>query len=301
MEDVNALLAPVTIISKDNRKRKCNIPVEIIGQTHDQMPCIRSLLLCTKANDACAALASIWDRLYDASSESPSRIIILSNGALGIKDSILKSTLAHNVDIIYASTTHGAYKDYGGADTYCIHHAGEGSTHCTERAFVGICQEIGWKSYALSEFEMNVMLWKKLAANCVINPLTAIHGVKNGEVLGLQHGGQTIRHTMTCLLEEVSQVALKEVESIHSQSSSNNGGLIQAAREELSVASLQVFVDKVISDTANNISSMLQDVKAKRETEIQFLNGYVSRVGREKYDIDCPQNSSLCSAVEALS
>jgi ketopantoate reductase len=53
-------------------------------------------------------------------------------------------------------------------------------------------------------------------------------------------------------------------------------------------------------DTTNNISSMLQDVKAKRETEVHFLNGHVSRIGKEKYDMDCPFNTSMCTAVDTL-
>jgi 2-dehydropantoate 2-reductase len=289
------LLAPVTILC-NNGDRKYDIPVEIIGGASEALPIIHSLLLCTKATDACKALASVWHRLGASSSGSPARTIVLSNGALAIRDSILKSFPRHDVEIIFASTTHGAYRD-NSLGQYCIRHAGEGLTHSTDREFISTCHEIGWKSYELTDFEMNVMLWKKLAVNCVINPLTAIHGVKNGQLLGLKHGDQDIRLTMTGLLEEVSCIALKEVES---QIADTNPELIYAAQKELSLNTLQAFVEKVMVDTTNNISSMLQDVKAKRETEVHFLNGHVSRIGKEKYDMDCPFNTSMCTAVDTL-
>ena len=38
-----------------------------------------------------------------------------------------------------------------------------------------------------------------------------------------------------------------------------------------------------MSDTRNNVSSMLQDVKAGRMTEVQYLNGYVTSLGQEKH------------------
>jgi 2-dehydropantoate 2-reductase len=64
--------------------------------------------------------------------------------------------------------------------------------------------------------------------------------------------------------------------------------------ESLSVPSLEEFTFHVMSDTRNNISSMLQDVKAGRQTEIQYINGYITSLGKEKYNIDCPNNTEMC-------
>jgi len=38
----------------------------------------------------------------------------------------------------------------------------------------------------------------------------------------------------------------------------------------------------VMSATSNNVQSMLQDVEARRTTEVRYLNGYVSTLGRER-------------------
>lgn len=75
---------------------------------------------------------------------------------------------------------------------------------------------------------------------------------------------------------------------------------LQSTREQLSVPSLEGFVFKVMSDTGDNVSSMLQDVNAKRNTEVRFLNGYVASLGKEKYGFHCPLNMEMCQLVEEL-
>ena len=293
------LLAPVRV-STHGESTKCDLPVEIIGQSSEEMSPINTLLLCTKANHACAAISSVWKRLQ-CSEESSPRIIILSNGALAIKDTILKHfPAARDVDIIYGSTTHGSYKNDNIRDEYCVQYTGKGSTHCVDADFINMCKESGFNGFEMTEFDMNVMLWKKLAVNCVANPLTAIHNVRNDELLGLRHDDQDIRQIIIRLLEEVSYVAMKEIESISAKCPHIEKDSVSSVHDELSVQSLETFVARVLTDTATNISSMLQDVRAQRETEIEFLNGYICRIGKEKYGYDCPHNQSMCSAVEKV-
>jgi len=304
--------------------RRSDIPVELIDdeinttgygarhlQKKERSP-IQCILLCTKANDAISALDSVWDRLLSCSSTtSPAQVIILSNGALAIRDAIYKHfghsdqpekrPLDIGVQIVLGTTTHGAYQtkftkstNDGDNDAGCynITHAGQGSTHCTSKDFVRMCQSIGWKSAALSDLDMNAMLWKKLAVNCVVNPLTAIHGVKNGQLIGIEHMGQDINVTVRNILEEVSLVAMNATEHNACQ---------ESVKDQLSVTNLERFVFKVMNDTKNNVSSMLQDVNAKRATEVRFLNGYVSSVGQKKYGLECPWNMEMCRLVEKLS
>lgn len=276
----------------------CDIPVEIIGETKDTIKC---LLICTKANDAMFALDSVWDRL----DRDAANLIILSNGALAIRDSIQRHFHDHqNVKIITSTTTHGVYtkqvSDSESIDKYCIVHAGDGLTFCTNNNFIDACQKAGWLGAALSEFEMNMMLWKKMAVNCVINPLTAIHGVKNGRLLSLDDSDETITH----ILKEVSSISMLEMESFIKKGEnlkSIQDQLLRSVRKQLSVDSLETFVTKVMADKADNISSMLQDVRAnKRTTEVRFLNGYVALLGKEKYNIDCSWNEEICNKVEDL-
>ncbi|KAL7499261.1 hypothetical protein ACHAWT_010181 [Skeletonema menzelii] len=295
--------APVQVRRTSDREiitttTTCDIKAEIIGDAHDP---IESLLVCTKANDAIPALSSIWDRL---DRKTTAKVIILSNGALAIRDSIQKHFNDHqNVQIITATTTHGAYteqiSDTGNKSGYCVVHAGDGLTYCTNNKFIDACQKVGWKGGALSDFEMNMMLWKKLAANCVINPLTAIHGVKNGQLLRLD---DNIDGTITNILEELSSIAILEMEPFiqAEEDLEVQARLQRSIREHFSVKFLKDFVTTVMTDTSDNISSMLQDVNANRTTEVRFLNGYVANLGEEKYSIDCKNNKGMCNKVEDL-
>ena len=334
------LFAPVRVLKKTstsiydpsgnvNNVRKCEIPVELMYeptnnssgeglQNYQESP-INCILLCTKANDAIPALTSVSDRLLRQPSSASGgtfanithspKIIILSNGALAIRDAINEQFHRPNIrngfQINLATTTHGAHKSnssiHGVCTRYCITHAGEGETYSTNAEFIQACQSVGWKGSIVSELDMNVILWKKLAVNCVINPLTAIHNVKNGKLLRM---GSSLESVMKNVLEEVSAVAMQSViaESISKlgEHDGSSDAWLQSTKQQLSVQALQHFVTNVMSDTAANISSMLQDVKSKRVTEVQFLNGYVSSLGQNKFGIECPRNMELCHRVENL-
>lgn len=144
------------------------------------------------------------------------------------------------------------------------------------------------------------MLWKKLAVNCVINPLTAIHNVTNGQLLSIDdtNHAEDIMTIMRQILEEVSLVAMMEMRTLYeetmSMSSSEDGGYdeqcntlrtqwLLTTTETLSTSSLEKFVHQVMNSTKDNISSMLQDVRSGKTTEVRFLNGYVASLGQEMY------------------
>jgi ketopantoate reductase len=52
------------------------------------------------------------------------------------------------------------------------------------------------------------------------------------------------------------------------------------------------FVHQVIADDFDNRTWLQQDVLHKRPTEIDCLNGYITRAGA-KYAIECPTNRRL--------
>jgi len=53
----------------------------------------------------------------------------------------------------------------------------------------------------------------------------------------------------------------------------------------------------VMSKTSNNLSSMLQDVRAGKQTEIEYINGYIVRRG-EEMGIKCVMNYMLLQLVK---
>lgn len=125
---------------------------------------------------------------------------------------------------------------------------------------------------------------EKLAINCVINPLTAIMDCANGELLTNYHSTRVMR----LLLAEVSLVirSLPELQDIPNVQSRFDPGR------------LELDTIRVASSTAVNLSSMLQDVRAGKETEIDFVNGYIIRRG-EELGIRCIMNYMIMHLLEA--
>jgi 2-dehydropantoate 2-reductase len=118
-------------------------------------------------------------------------------------------------------------------------------------------------------------IWAKLFVNVGINALTALHDCRNGALL--DHPGT--RETMAAAVREA--VAL-------------------AGAMGISVAGDPVAATfEVCRTTADNISSMLQDVRKKRPTEIDAINGAVVEEGK-KMGLDMPVNADLVRRVKEL-
>lgn len=96
-------------------------------------------------------------------------------------------------------------------------------------------------------------LWEKAAVNAGINPLTALLNVSNGRLLELRETRQLLRD----LVVEAAKVAGTEGYRF-------DHSLVETA-------------EQVCRDTADNISSMLQDVRAGRRTEIDSISGEILR------------------------
>ena len=68
---------------------------------------------------------------------------------------------------------------------------------------------------------------------------------------------------------------------------------------ELSAEDIKEKVNDVLEKTANNFSSMLQDVRANKQTEIEFMNGYIELIA-QAHGISLPVNLSLLEEVKQL-
>lgn len=123
--------------------------------------------------------------------------------------------------------------------------------------------------------DIDGLIWRKLAVNCAINPLSALIRVPNGELL---HSLEA-RATMAEAAHEVGRVA--------------------AARGIEMEADPSLLAFEVARRTAANLSSMLQDVLRGAPTEIEQLNGAVVRAA-ERLGVAVPVNRRLWRAVAAL-
>lgn len=119
------------------------------------------------------------------------------------------------------------------------------------------------------------VIWKKLLINVVVNPLTALLKVRNGELI---HSQNTLEW-MRALFDEGVEVAQAE------------GIIISDDHwEELL---------HVCERTASNYSSMLQDVLHNRQTEIEWLNGSLLRLGA-KHHLELPNHTTLYKKIKEL-
>ncbi|MFD2672335.1 ketopantoate reductase family protein [Marinicrinis sediminis] len=122
---------------------------------------------------------------------------------------------------------------------------------------------------------MKTEMWRKLAINALINPLTALFRIRNGQLLGNTH------------LEGIMQQLLEEIR--------------RAAACEDVTAGMPEWEDivQVCRSTADNQSSMLQDVMHHRPTELRWITGYVlDTAGRHQLRLE--KNEQLFELVLAL-
>ncbi len=118
-------------------------------------------------------------------------------------------------------------------------------------------------------------VWAKLFVNVGINALTAIHNCRNGELLG----SESTRQIMVQAVREAELVA--------------RAGNIMVAEDPVAVTL------RVCETTGNNISSMLQDVRNRRRTEIGAINGAIVEKGNS-LGIPTPVNRELVDRVRAI-
>jgi len=117
--------------------------------------------------------------------------------------------------------------------------------------------------------------WMKLFANAVINPITALTREKNGIVLSEHLTGVVENIVREC-------VAVAGKEGLHFDE--------EAVLE---------FVRTVAEKTANNTSSMFQDVLRGRRTEIDSINGFVLDRAK-RHGMEAPANETLRGLVKAV-
>jgi len=124
--------------------------------------------------------------------------------------------------------------------------------------------------------DLSGIIWNKLLINVAINPLAAICGVLNGEL----RSEPLLSQAESTMIEAANVARLLGVEI------ADDHTLIQN-------------LHSVLDSTAENECSMLADVKAGRETEIDVLCGQVVARG-EKLGVPTPLNSMLLSQIKAL-
>lgn len=126
-----------------------------------------------------------------------------------------------------------------------------------------------------------VRVQRKLVANCVLNPLTFLNNVKNGEVLRAAD------------LQTQAKRIIRECAAVLAARCEDDG-----MRADVSYAALERYVFDVVELTRDNWSSMVQDGWSKRpSTEIDFLNGIIVEWANALH-IDAVENKDLVRRVK---
>ena len=134
-------------------------------------------------------------------------------------------------------------------------------------AFARILRKAGVASEARNDAA--AMIWDKLIVNAAVNPVTAIWNISNGEILNRPE-----------LAETAFAAAREAVAVAHAKGIATT--FADAAEE----------VERICRATALNVSSMLQDVRLGRRTEIDAINGAIVREAR-KTKVPVPVNRML--------
>jgi len=232
----------------------------IAAQTPDHPQPIQRLLLACKAYDAAAALSQLAHRLTPGA-----EIVLLQNG-LGSQDEVAR--VVPQARCIFASSTEGAFRQ---ADFQVVF-AGHGHTWLGDPLDL---QPPAWleelrQAGIAHDWSLDILsrLWRKLALNCAINPLTVLHDCRNGELR--EHPAQ-----LACLCSELVE-------------------LLQRCGHSAAAENLHDEVQRVILATAANFSSMHQDVSQGRRTEVTYLLGYACEAA-QRHQLLLPHLQALHS------
>ncbi|WP_101757547.1 ketopantoate reductase family protein [Oceanicoccus sp. KOV_DT_Chl] len=259
---------PLTLTINETAEQY-SVPVLTPQQLIEKKIQIDQLLISCKAQQTLEAYHSIQSCISDDAT-----VILLQNG---MPSQQFITEMAQK-KLWIGITTDGAYR----TDSMSVVHAGKGQTYIGQYSannssenILSLLPQVG---LTISNCHNIIQRqWQKFAINCAINGLTAIYQCRNG---GLLEHPEAIQRMQT-VCAELTQ--LGHALTLSQQSAED-------LYEEV-VTTLQL--------TAANYSSMYQDVKQQRATEIDYLNGYVCEQAQQ-LNIEHPENLRILLAIKSF-
>ncbi|MDC3332961.1 2-dehydropantoate 2-reductase [bacterium] len=222
-----------------------------------QQNTIDHLLICTKAHHTIDAVERIKSAL------SPNALVIVLQNGLASQQ---LQTLLPKQTIYTAISTDGAYR----TDKNIVVHAGKGVTYSDLPLFKKkLLPTDDLTIKCCSTPDITKKQWTKLAINCVVNPLTVFYHCQNGQLQNQLKSKQHIKR----LTQEVTAI-------------------ISALGHTDAVKNIEQEIDSILTVTANNYSSMYQDIDQGRDSEIDMFNGFLC-LQAKKLGIPYPENKAL--------
>ena len=134
-----------------------------------------------------------------------------------------------------------------------------------------------WKPISHVETAMK----RKLVVNSVVNPLTALLGCRNGDLL---ESGESMKIMKRVCFEAAEAFAMQAQQEEGSWNDREKRSRTRSGFSRVSPAlaprALEEECLRVIRVTSGNISSMLSDVRLGSYTEIDYIAGYLVGLGR---------------------
>ena len=292
VQDFKKVGETIEIITNGTSDKQSDFDCEVIGakgpKEQPDEP-IHNLILATKATQTLSALSSIKHRLTPKST-----IIFTQNGLSTINhlNGIFPNP-SSQPSFLTSVVFHGIYS----VAPFTSIHAGVGFLHLAPTSIS--VQSPDSFQYLLSTVltlpavnameatpqELLIIQLEKLVVNAVINPLTALFRIRNGEL----YDYPALEPLIRSVIGETSAVILALPEL-------RDEG--RGVRERFGVQALWGLVREKALLSRGDKSSMLQDVmEGKKETEIGFINGWVVERGRV-LGVGVPVSEKVVAMVE---
>lgn len=229
------------------------------------------VLLTTKTHDSVEAALSV-KHLVDKGAH----ILLIQNG-IGTEKLVAEHLESQRV--LRATTCMGAIMTGPGEVTVTGTGITEIGSHYADnqemvRRIVAMLERAGFEVKGSENIEG--VVWTKTIVNCGINPIGALTGLTNGEIID----DPMLRRLVIRLVEEAAMVAA-------------------AKGVELTTPEPVRYTLGTARATADNTNSMLQDIKACKRTEIESITGEIIRNARS-LGIETPFSESVYALVKAL-
>ena len=237
------------------------------------------ILVCVKSPDSLSAAKDIYEHSFLLNKET--KIVLCQNGwgNAEIFASFFPKEQIYNARIITGFTRNkpNEVTITVHADPICI-----GSLHGADLSDLKILAELITKGGIPCEITNDIEkdIWAKMLYNCPLNSLGAILDVPYGVLAKCTFG----RSIMEGIIEEIFSVLKVTNYKTHWQSSNDF---------------LKVFYKKLVPSTAEHKSSTLQDILAKKKTEIDALNGAIIKLAN-KHQINVPYNFVVYNMVKFI-
>ena len=278
--------------SSENSSKKIKEPIAGLINYADSVSLKQAdvVIFCLKAYQVGEAINELCEFLPQGVT------LVLAHNGMGTLDS-LSEAVRSKCHIASMLSTHGCLRSNSISNSNTVTHTGLGESTIGMVSFAQLSEtdskpDSERNDVALNNLKGLVVLlnnalpcvnytkniiekqWLKLAVNCVINPITAIDNIENGLVNSVVYLDK--KHA---LINEIIEVAKFEGVTLHFEL-------------------LADTVTKVAEATAKNSSSMRCDVQERRQTEIDYINGYIHALGL-KNNIATPMNTLMWQQVLA--